>query len=272
MKDEQKSLNNLVNSSGYPFQLAIEEEIERTWQSHRWSIISREHPWRNKEDDSEGFIDLIIGAGTVRMVIECKRLRGGTWIFPVYQERQKDVYKFKSCWTYRESNKDVIVGWGELGMDPKSPQSDFCIIHGQDEKAKPLLERIGGLLIRSVEPYGSEDIQAEGDIKLDRLSFVIPCIITSAKLKTCNLSPDQISLENGTVKDPEFLDVPYIRFRKSLSFQEIQWSRYKGLKEAVRESERSIFIINSLHLSEFLDRCELEDIEIFEQPWKSIQK
>lgn len=270
MKDDNKYLNNLVNSSGYPFQLAIEDEIKRTRQIHRWEILSREHPWQNKKDGSEGFIDLIIGKGVYRIVIECKRLKEGTWIFPVYRENQKEVDKFKSCWSYMALNRESNIGWGELSMPPSSPQSDFCILHGQDEKAKPMLERIGGFLISSVEAFGYEEILAIGNPYLDNLRLLIPCIVTSAKLKICNLKPSEISIKDGTVKNAQFKEVPYIRFRKSLEVQEIQpSSKPIGLKEIVKERERSILIINSVHLAEFLNQCELEDINILEKPWEA---
>lgn len=270
MKGENKYLNNLVNSSGYPFQIAIEEEIKHHRNIHGWSIYLREHPWRNKEDGSEGFIDLIIGKGVVRFVIECKRLKEGIWIFPVYHENQKEVDKFKSCWSYNEPDKEPNIGWGELSMPPSSPQSDFCIIHGQDEKAKPMLERIGGFLISSVEAYGYEEILAEGHPNLDNLRLLIPCIVTSAKLKICNFKPSEISIKDGTVKDAQFKEVPYIRFRKNLVVQGIQQSsKAIRLKELDKQMERSILIINSVHFTEFLNQCELEDIIIREKPWET---
>ncbi|TET74780.1 MAG: hypothetical protein E3J56_01780 [Candidatus Aminicenantes bacterium] len=72
------------------------------------------------------------------------------------------------------------------------------------------------------------------------------------------------------MKDAQFKEVPYIRFRKSLVVQGIQQSSKPiGLKELEKETERSILIINSVHFTEFLNQCELEDIIFREKPWET---
>jgi hypothetical protein len=84
------------------------------------------------------------------------------------------------------------------------------------------------------------------------------------------LKPSEISIKDGTVKDAQFKEVPYIRFRKNLVVQGIQQSsKAIRLKELDKQMERSILIINSVHFTEFLNQCELEDIIIREKPWET---
>lgn len=41
---DQAKLEKLVNDSGFPLQLRVEEEVRGSQGS--WSVESREHPWR----------------------------------------------------------------------------------------------------------------------------------------------------------------------------------------------------------------------------------
>ena len=83
MDNETERLSKVVNSSGFPFQIGVQYQIKETRGTHGWEIVSHEYPWNNPETDNEGFIDLIISkyGGTQTMVIECKKVSGGEWIF-----------------------------------------------------------------------------------------------------------------------------------------------------------------------------------------------
>jgi hypothetical protein len=67
---EENKLSKLINSSGFPFQLAAENEINKTSQFHSWRIYSREYPWKNPITGTEGYVDLILHSHyeTQRMV------------------------------------------------------------------------------------------------------------------------------------------------------------------------------------------------------------
>ncbi len=74
-------LLKLVNSSGFLFQERIEEEIRTTHSKHGWKVLVREHRWEIEEPAAGGFIDLVLKRGNFRLVVECKRLREGHWVF-----------------------------------------------------------------------------------------------------------------------------------------------------------------------------------------------
>jgi hypothetical protein len=83
---DDKQLLSIVNASGFPFQLRVQQVIRESQSQHMWGVISAEHRWAIPEENREGFIDLVLEAWprrmmSVRMVLECKRVRGGCWVF-----------------------------------------------------------------------------------------------------------------------------------------------------------------------------------------------
>jgi hypothetical protein len=83
MAEEKAKLMRLVNSSGFPFQLRVADQIRRLDPICGCELLLQEHPWR-AEDGREGFIDIVIrNSEADRMVPECKRTRDAEWIFLV---------------------------------------------------------------------------------------------------------------------------------------------------------------------------------------------
>lgn len=81
-QDEQ--ILSIANASGFPFQLRVAELVESTSSDHGWRAIVQEHPWIDPETGKAGgFIDLVLAqhGSSVRLVVECKRTRGGQWVF-----------------------------------------------------------------------------------------------------------------------------------------------------------------------------------------------
>jgi hypothetical protein len=78
---DQAKLEKLVNDSGFPLQLRIEEEVRSSQGS--WSVEFHEHPWReNAPAGKEHFLDLILKSGSVRLAVECKRTQNdASWVF-----------------------------------------------------------------------------------------------------------------------------------------------------------------------------------------------
>lgn len=54
---DQAKLEKLVNDSGFPLQLRIEEEVRGSQGS--WSVESREHPWRENAFLARSGTDLV---------------------------------------------------------------------------------------------------------------------------------------------------------------------------------------------------------------------
>ena len=266
MVGKNNKLKELVNSSGFPFQLAVENEIQSISSQTQWKIITREHPWRNINDEAEGFIDLVVGHGAVRLVLECKRPRGGLWVFLISDKRQESVKRFRVCWAHCRPNRSDLVGWDDFDILPMSPESEFCVIRGQGENTKPLLERLGRYVLSSTEALATEELNLIRSPQIDHLRLLAPVIVTSAELKICKLSPEEISVSNGTITESEFKTVPWIRFRKSLAVSEVEYSKFNELSEITEKKERSLFVINSSHLSDFLKKWEFRTPS-YSIPW-----
>jgi hypothetical protein len=260
MTEKNGQLKNLVDSSGYPFQIAIENEI-RTANTD-WKIITREHPWKNPDEETEGFIDLVLGHGTGRLVLECKRPRGGVWIFLISQKAQESAQRFKVCWAHCRPNRNDLIDWSDFQVIPESLESEFCVIRGHEDKAEAFLERLAKHVLSSIEALASEEIKLIRDPKLDKLRLFIPAIVTSAELKICRLNPNQISISEGTIIESNFETVQWVRFRKSLSVRIRNWPDVTDLNGIAQKKERSIYVINSLNLSLFL-----KSLKICEQAW-----
>lgn len=83
MSKEKLTGLKLINSSGFPLQLGLEEKIRQGANVHGWSVLSTEHPWKNTNTGSDDFIDMILkdSSGALRMVVECKRVKEHDWFF-----------------------------------------------------------------------------------------------------------------------------------------------------------------------------------------------
>jgi len=260
MDEKNNNLKKLVDSSGYPFQLRIENEI-RTADT-RWNIITHEHPWKNISNETEGFIDVILGNNATRVVLECKRPRGGVWVFIISREEQVSVERFRICWAHCMPERKDLVDWDDFHVVPGSQESEFCIVRGHGDKTEPFLERLSKCVLSSTEALAHEELSLIRHPEFDRLRFFIPVIVTTAELKVCRLEPNQVSISDGSIKEPKFETVPWIRFRKSLSVYDTDKIGVATLKEITEKKERSIFIMNSTSLSHFL-----KSLEICSQAW-----
>src|SRR5580765_2733398 len=126
------SLPNLVNASGFVFQMAIEHLI-RTTKDHGWRITSAEHPWRCAATNQEGFIDLDLEKWALTAVIECKRPRGGAWVFLIPSSHPSMVTRVRCLWVAGATGGPDVAGWHDFGVIPESPESSFCVVRGSGE-------------------------------------------------------------------------------------------------------------------------------------------
>lgn len=247
MAETHESLLTIVNASGFPLQLRLEHEIaSRTGIDHKWQVLVREHRWIDPLSGTENFIDLILETKhrsiEYRMVIECKKVSGGTWVFLTPKEapypRRANLH-----WTNRQREQEDTSGWGEFYMTQlDSPEAMFCVVKGHSDKDRPMLERVAGNLLRSVECLAKEEASLRPP---DRESEVLyfPVIVTTAEIQTCAFDIDDIDLKSGLLSDGQFDTVSCIRFRKSLSTTTPPEA--KSLEKANEENQRTVFVMKS---------------------------
>jgi len=150
-------LNRLLNASGFPFQLAIEDAVRSIGTESAWHVTAREHPW--KTSNSSGYIDLVLSNETTHLVIECKRFRDAAWMFLMPDATQMSRSHARVCWTDTVPNQKPLAGWSDVQVHPDSPESEFCAIRGQGEKDTPLLERLASSVAEAVDGLSADFLE-----------------------------------------------------------------------------------------------------------------
>jgi hypothetical protein len=252
--NQENTLLDLVNLSGYPLQIGIENMISQSSQSHPWKVTAREHYWRNDELKKEGFIDLLLSWGSARMVIECKRMLDRDWIFlitDIKKYNRNDVRLLETFITQSSSSYE----WKDVEYGPSSFESQFCIM-GR-ERDRPSLESLSSELLMSIDSLANEE-------KSITLSYpnpsparraYIPVIITTANLHVCTFHPNDINLDEGRVTTSSFENVEYIRFRKGLSTADINnIQSANDIRELNKLNERTVFVIQANKFVTFLSK------------------
>lgn len=192
-------LKGLVNSSGFPLQIGIEHLVNSTTSSHGWKVRYKEHSWKNADTQSSGFIDIVLSDqyGTSVMVVECKRVQNSSWIFLLPSERQAQR-RHARAWVSRLDNQEAkFFDWTDIAAYPTTPESQFCVVPGQDNKSRPMLERVASQLVEATEALADEDYHLNTQHNFIRIYINI--IITTAEIHLCRFDPDSISIETGMV-------------------------------------------------------------------------
>jgi hypothetical protein len=152
---------SIVDSSGFAFQLAVERFVGAA--ESPFTVLTTEHAWTHPRTGDRGFADIVLAdAKGTRLVVECKRARGGRWVFlrpdergvllrhrlaPSAVEKSEQVIMH---WTAVDSTRNAI-GTDQVPFRPPSAYSAFCIPQGFSEGQKPMLERLAGELVLATE-------------------------------------------------------------------------------------------------------------------------
>ncbi|GAB57348.1 hypothetical protein [Rheinheimera nanhaiensis] len=251
-----------VNSSGFPLQIAIKNRVNDTYNKHGWRTRYTEHSWRNRTTGESGFIDLVLASqnGTQFLVVECKRVKDTSWIFLV-EGQDKKTRRHTKCFVLNKSGVDMKrFEWLDLTLEPSTPQSQFCVVPGTDNRSQSLIERASAELVSATEALALEDNSLTLNDR-DDLKIYFNVIVTTAKLQVCRFDPAAISLVDGTIADAEFEEVPYVRFRKQLNpvYEIPEVYAVAGSIDVARVKENTVFVVNSEYISNFLEDFEIDD-------------
>lgn len=258
MSDINANLRKLVNASGFLFQLRIEEEIRNTQgrRNNKWGVIAREHRWSDDKFGREGFIDLILESRICRIVIECKRVKEGNWVFLLPNEN-KPTTLARLLWSHQKKDRASISGYDDFIFSPESPESNFCIIRGQGEKDPPMLERISSNLLQSIECLADEELEIRAATELGSARLYIPMIITNATLLSCRFDVNEIEMSTGKIEKTLFEPVPFIKFRKNMSTNRTTTRKAGDLREANIENERTVLVVNANVIGNYLEELSI---------------
>jgi hypothetical protein len=262
MSDQIEMLKG-VNGSGFPFQIGVRKEIEKSSKDHGWAVDAEEHRWTHPAAKRAGFIDLVISHQELifTVLIECKRVsEDAKWLFLTPRDYSSDRKRISAlCTNKRAEDAGVFVGWCDFEFDPISSEAAYCVFRGQDER-NPMLERIADDLLPAVEAVGLEEMtckMTQPDWYSDWRLF-LPVIVTNAALYTCVFDADRVGMNDGRLPEGscEFKPVSFVRFRKSLATHYPAHGITPGHHNSLRQSnlamERTVLIINSAALSESL--------------------
>ncbi|CAG0933599.1 hypothetical protein TFLX_03123 [Thermoflexales bacterium] len=246
-----------VNSSGLLYQMKIAHEIQSTARNHGWEFKCSEYRWIDPSTGEEEFIDLILKSGAIEIIAECKRVSGGAWVFPVPNSSDK-TGRMRLLWSVKVDESRGISSWDDVGFHPPTHESSLCILPGQNERDKPMLERIASKLVRSVEVLSQEEYSfPRSPLAIRQLRVYIPIIITNAQLKICHFDPKKVDLSSGLLSEGEFEDVPFVRFRKTLSTSiKPRMKHLIDIAEFNEKIERTVMIVNGSEIVKFLTTSE----------------
>jgi hypothetical protein len=261
---------NQVNASGFPFQLRVLHEVQATSGiRHKWTPLPQEHYWANPQSDAEGFIDLILERQRITgddwyMVIECKRQRGGNWVFltPGEQRKRWNAHMLRAHRQYGMPRTLLSLTWVESEFDPSSLVSPFCTVPGQSDRQTPKLEGISKALLDSIESLAEKQLDIGPELSgagSEHTAFYIPVIVTNTELMVCQFEPQDVDMLAGELdaSSGKFQSVPYIRFRKSMATRFPTGKVPMSLREDNRENERTVFVVHAPSLPEFLAAWDL---------------
>lgn len=251
-----------VNSSGFPLQIGIKRKVDATTDQHGWKTLYTEHAWTNQYSGESGFIDLVLSnqAGTIFFNVECKRVLDTSWIF-ITEKAGNQNRRHAKCFVFSQSGNSIKwFEWADLTLEPSTPESQFCVIPGTGNNKRTLIERSAAELVFSTEGLAAEQksiTRPSGET----LCIYFNVIVTTAKLNLCLFDSANIDLKDGSVSDPYFKEIPYIRFRKQLKEVPPNLEKYSdpyGINlERIKES--TVFVVNAENLLRFLEEFEVDN-------------
>lgn len=263
--------------------MRIEEEILK--EPNRWRLAGREHRWQDESGQS-GYIDLLVDFGALRVLIDCKKQKDKNWIFLKAKSSQhRDRCSLLWAKKYQPINQMPFpadfAAWDAFSISPTSYVSAFCTMQGQGDNSRTLLEKTASELTHAAECLAKEELAFTVVRNSSHQKIYMPIIVTNAKLMVCSFAPHNVNISTGelSLENTEFEEVPYIRFQKGLETSilgtDIQLGRQQELelRDINAEKERTVFVVNSENLLDFLKSCNLlPDRNQMRFPWDSLDQ
>ncbi|MDF1789587.1 MAG: hypothetical protein P1U82_27240 [Verrucomicrobiales bacterium] len=257
-----------ANASGFPLQLAVASAVESATARNGWRVSTYEHAW--KSNGQSGFADLVLEnkeKNITRMVVECKK-RKGSLLFYCPSGKDEETARFGVRWGFRLPNKYDEGGWEDVKFDPPSLEAEFCIVNGDGNgRQRTMLEGLAHEVIQSVCGICDEELRLSEDDYGGSALVYMPVIVTTAALRVCKFKLDDVSLETGEISDAEFESVPFIRFRKTLTFDNADLTACSTLDDARRSNERTVLVVHAASCLDFLDAWGTEKRPDRDFPW-----
>jgi hypothetical protein len=251
-------LEKAINDSGFPLQLGIRQLLQGA--GVRWLLSLWEHPWRDPASGDEKFVDMVLmdkaGQG---LIIECKRARDTEWIF--LREKSGGEHNSRLAvrvfvTAVREGKPPQVHEWCSV---PGTPIGTFCIVRKNGQRSQELLERTAADVVRATEAIARQELLLFQSNKKRLSRIYTPIVVTTARLILGDVDFSKFDVEKGEASGSSFVEVPFIRFTKSLSVPE-KFVGADTLSEIADQSERSVVIVSAGALVAFLSRWDIGNI------------
>jgi hypothetical protein len=269
---DPSELVKLVNASGFLFQWAVEEHVRATSGKHNWKVVAREYPWSTDDRSRGGYIDFVADRYGLYAVFECKRTRGGEWIFLVPPDAAPTL-NMLTLWCYVTEEGENELGWGNLHFEPAMLRAEFCIVRGASDDDKPMLERIAGDLVRASESLARDEAKTKRR-RSGSVAAFLPVVVTNARLYVCRVDPQQVDLATGVLPSTaNFEEVTALKFQKATATDLRNSGDQRSIQEMLLTRERSVVVVNVEHLSEWLNSVseKANGLSAPPRPWKHLE-
>lgn len=255
-------LREQVDRSGFPLQIGLAEKIRSSL--HEWRVIGEEYYWSDRDSGDGGFIDIVLEKSAdirlhrpkMRMAIECKKLKEVKWIFLIRDLTEIDKSQVRLLKTFREPPSSPLPSlripeWSNGNASHPSFESAFCVV----PSGRQTLEQLCGDLLPSIECLAQQALQVD-PLQGGQAEIVVyvPVIVTNARLVTCVFHPEEVDLKRGELQEKKgkFQEVPYVRFRKTLSTT-LPAPSASGLANVNEANQRTVFVVRSTEIISFLE-------------------
>jgi hypothetical protein len=257
--NEKRELLKLLNDSGFPFQMAVTQTIQKSSREHHWKVVTEEHPWKHAQSHRSGFVDQIIRHeqdNVFRALLECKRqIDGARWVFLKNRSQPDDHARLSVFWTIPLGRLQTGQGWIDFDFNPLSPESSSCVIFGDSDK-RAMFEHIADVLLPATEAVGLEEAEVDpcSPNSSRESRCYLPIVVTNAALHIASFDPGDLDLKSGRLPSGacEFKEVPCVRFRKSLGTHvtlhrqvKVDGRQHEPLAQVNLLNERTILVLNA---------------------------
>jgi len=234
--------------------MAIDRMITEQLETIGWRVLSREHGWQGVDGQS-GFIDLVLEDKwqSSVLVLECKRVQESDWLF-LCESATCDPSSRTRLWiTNTAGHGKEHSGFFDVLSEPESHESMFCVVAGQDAKARPMLERVAAEIAAATQALAVEEHPFVAQ-RQHGLRMYASVVVTTARLFLSRVDSSKVVMATGEVCEASHVEIPWIRFRKPFSFERaIEPMDPTGDYAAIATSkEKLVFVVNVLALEKFL--------------------
>lgn len=255
----------ILNATGFPFQLSIERlvrKLESETRDYPWHFWAREFAWSHPHAGEDGFIDLVLvnaGGPEARLrfasrgviALEAKRFSSDkplVFLEPTFPSRRDTGLPV--LWAARHNNAS-LVAYFTTHLRADIAFASFAAL--PDRSGNVSLEKLGTTLLLSSEALAHSFLQDGLFVEPEHPVAFLPLLVTNSKLLVATASEEDLSDPNGKLTSAQTREVPLVAFVKSMLTPAPEVSDFApdfwGLPSS---RDRALFVASASGLEEVL--------------------